>query len=122
MLNGDGMKKIVLTGLMAIACSTSFAAEVPYEQSGNFWLAQCSPKSTSKNSNCAFFVHGLTKGAYGHAVITGSKELFCIPDGATTGQAVDVFYRYLVAHPESRHMDASALAFVAFRDAFPCNK
>ena len=112
--------KRLLTCLTFGACSVAGAAETPYEHSGNFMHAQCSPSAAKQHSNCAFYLSGLTKGAFGQAVLTESKELFCVPLGVTNGQLVDVFYKYLDDHPAQRHMDAAVLAFFSLRDAFPC--
>jgi Rap1a immunity proteins len=49
-------------------------------------------------------------------------KLFCAPSGLTQGQAADVFAKYLIDHPEKRHMAASDLVFSAMVEAFPCPK
>jgi hypothetical protein len=51
-----------------------------------------------------------------------SRQLFCIPNGVTTGQAVQVSLRYLQQHPADLHMDAGDLLYFAFMDAFPCKE
>lgn len=46
---------------------------------------------------------------------------YCVPNGVTTGQATDVFWRYLVQHPEVRHLSAAYLVRTSFRESFPCH-
>jgi len=50
------------------------------------------------------------------------RVLFCVPEGVTIGQMLDVYVEWLHAHPADRHMEASTLFYVATRDAFPCPK
>jgi hypothetical protein len=45
---------------------------------------------------------------------------FCMPQGATYGQAYDIVIQHLDANPATRHMDASKLVRVALRNAWPC--
>jgi hypothetical protein len=43
------------------------------------------------------------------------------PPKAPLSQLVDVFTKWLVDHPEDRHINASALLAAAFVAKFPCN-
>lgn len=49
-----------------------------------------------------------------------SSPVFCLPNGATTGQIYDVVVKHLRDNPASRHQMTSILLLVAMRDNFPC--
>jgi len=49
-------------------------------------------------------------------------ENYCIPAGASLGQAVDVFCKYLKDNPEERHLPASVLAAKSLGLAWPCKQ
>ena len=44
----------------------------------------------------------------------------CLPAGVTVGQAVQVSYKYMKAHPEQLHVPGSGLIYLALTEAFPC--
>lgn len=44
----------------------------------------------------------------------------CRPPGVLVGQSVDIVRKYLVVHPEVRHISAVALIWQALAEAFPC--
>lgn len=50
-----------------------------------------------------------------------TKAKYCVPNGVTAGQLVDIFIQYSNKHPENRHYDASIILIFAFREAFPCS-
>jgi len=44
----------------------------------------------------------------------------CLPEGVTIGQAVQVSYKYMKAHPGQLHIPGSGLIYLALTEAFPC--
>lgn len=46
--------------------------------------------------------------------------MFCVPEKLTYHQAVKVVVKYLTENPDEVHGLNAGLAFLAFRDAFPC--
>jgi hypothetical protein len=44
----------------------------------------------------------------------------CCPANVANGQVRDIAVRYLVAHPETRHLVAGSLVAHALAEAFPC--
>lgn len=53
---------------------------------------------------------------------TDPTKHFCMPDGATTGQAVRVVVKWLEDHPARLHERAIDLVLSALRDNFPCRR
>lgn len=69
---------------------------------------------------CAGFVSGVTN-TLGYARLSSPTTVpICIPDGFTVGQGARVFVKYLSDHPQSLHIEATALAITAYREAYPC--
>jgi hypothetical protein len=51
------------------------------------------------------------------------EKLICIPkDGLSHGVTTEIFARYLVNHPEQRHMPGIVLMGEALKAAFPCKR
>jgi len=74
-------------------------------------------------SNAAFCSGHITGMLDMHAMairVKGMPPPFCVPDSMDVIQAIRVVVRYLQSHPEDLHLDGSALAALALRDAFPC--
>ncbi len=49
-------------------------------------------------------------------------EGYCLPAGASLGQATDVFCKYLKENPAERHKDGAYLVGVSLKADFPCFK
>lgn len=93
--------------------------------SGNFWLVKCSSREKSSQFLCLGFVQGLREGVAFMEMtwteVDGELRPFasvCDSRAVTLDQIRDVFVKYLVDHPESRHERASILFVVALREAF----
>jgi len=54
------------------------------------------------------------------AIALGAIKSYCIPQGATIGQAADVFCKYLKDNPADRHKNAADLVTTALNDAWGC--
>ncbi len=59
---------------------------------------------------------------YISATVPGRTPLYCVPNGVTNTQAVDIVKRHLVATPATRHLAASVLVVTALKEAWPCKK
>lgn len=44
----------------------------------------------------------------------------CLPESVSVGQGIRLTIKWVVAHPEKMHLDATVVAAQALRDAFPC--
>ncbi|HUZ12883.1 MAG TPA: Rap1a/Tai family immunity protein [Caulobacteraceae bacterium] len=74
---------------------------------------------------CVADIEGVVDGMLWAAGFNGSgvtQARFCIPDGVTNFQVVDVVRRFLFTHPELRNDAESALIEDALRGAFPCDE
>jgi hypothetical protein len=88
--------------------------------SGNGLYESCTSESNFEQGVCLGFVKGFIVAI--ELGELGREKLFnfCIPPNVTVGQGVDIFVNYLRAHPESRHLPASAILATALIEAFPC--
>ena len=60
---------------------------------------------------------------HGTATALSSARQICLPvSGTTSGQYVRVLTQYLEANPALLHLPDWALAYAAFRKAFPCRE
>jgi hypothetical protein len=48
-------------------------------------------------------------------------DSICVPEGFRGEQAVLIVLKYLDNHPESLHLDAGGLVWIAIHSAFPCS-
>ena len=116
------MRLRVLVLAAGFLCPASgIAQEFPAFASGNRFLEACTPVQTP-------FCYGYVEGAADafqsvfSAMHLQQHAMFCLPQGATSRQLVDIAINYLSDHPEQRHNAASANVAVALANAFPCPK
>jgi hypothetical protein len=50
-----------------------------------------------------------------------SINYYCIPKNISSQELITVAAEYLRTHPKDLHYSATALIFVAFTEAYPCN-
>ena len=88
---------------------------------GNRLLETCAPVQTP---SCYAYVEGAIDAFQStfSALPMQQHALFCLPQGVTSRQLVDIATNYLRDHPEQRHTVASANVALAFANAFPCPK
>src|SRR5262245_53235215 len=86
---------------------------------GNRLLEVCTPVQTP---SCYAYVEGAADAFQStfSALHIQQHALFCLPQGATSRQLVDIAINYLRDHPEQRDYVASANVARALANAFPC--
>ena len=96
-----------------------FAEEVGAFVSGNRLLEVCDPV---QSPSCYAYVEGATDAFQFtfSALHVQQHALFCLPQGVTSRQLVDIATNYLRDHPEQRHTVASGNVALALANAFPC--
>jgi hypothetical protein len=87
---------------------------------GNHWHRECNGSGDSGKLACLVYVHGVLAGAAGQSTLSSTKPVLCMPENGNNQQYMDVYSQYLQNNPQDRHMDATALMFIAFIKAFPC--
>lgn len=107
--------------------ATPAAAQVPAQiWDGNELYKYCSaqkeksPSYVHAQASCVGYVVGLIDWEYAVAVSQRAKPAFCVKDGMTVQQVVDIVINYLKAHPELRHHNGAWIAGEALRQAVPC--
>lgn len=111
--------------LLAAGC---LAATAVHAMSGNELLQMMNSPYTNEQASAMFYVMGTVEG---HGAISGVVNLspktggsttgmFCIPAGATNGQIRDVVKQHLAAHPETRHLPAASLSYLALMRTWAC--
>jgi hypothetical protein len=58
----------------------------------------------------------------GLGALEQTREGFCTPPTATVADAARAVARYLRDHPDALHFSARILAYMALRQAFPCER
>lgn len=98
-------------GLMAyFVCAFSLPAHAGYFNDGNWLHSQCQEDRVG----CHAYVTGVIDGT--DAV---SPTLYCWPENAKLGQAVDVVKKWLEDNPAIRNMSGSNAVISALKEAFP---
>jgi len=119
---GLPMRLRVLVLAAGILCPASGFAEefqFPTFLSGNKLLEACTPVQLPF---CYGYVEGVADALQStfSALHMQQHALFCLPQGVTSRQLVDIATNYLRDHPEQRHTVASANVALALANAFPC--
>lgn len=85
---------------------------------GNKLYDQCKVRSAI----CTGYIQGAVDAASFYKSWGAPKANFCLPDGVTVGQMIDVTQKFLTEKPELRHLQASSLVVSAMYVSFPCPK
>lgn len=121
-MNARKATALALTVMLSAVISPAMA------ETGNEMISGCTEflKDNTNPGNyfsagvCAGFVTGVTNTLAYARLNNPATVPICIPNGFTVGQGARVFLKYLSDHPESLHIEATALAITAYRDAYPC--
>ena len=118
------MRLLALVFAAGFLCLASgFAQDLfPAFVTGNRLLEICTPVQTPP---CYAYVEGVADAFQSttfSALRMQQNALFCLPQGVTSRQLIDIAINYLRDHPEQRHDVASANVALAFANAFPCPK
>lgn len=89
-------------------------------QTGNGLLDTCRSNDSLLQFTCLAFVKGVVEGSSGALEIGNHTQLICAPDGVTIGQDRDILVKWLVEHPEWRHLSATAAILRSLSSTFPC--
>jgi len=117
------MRLRVLVLAAGVLCPASGSAQdqFPAFVTGSRLLEICTPVQTP---SCYAYVEGVVDALQStfSALRMQQHALFCLPEGVTSRQLVDVGTNHLRDHPEQRHYVASANIGLALANAFPCPK
>jgi hypothetical protein len=102
------MKKLIL--LAALLAGTAHAQFVD----GNRLLERMNDESPAQRMHALGYVLGVLDSFYGSDI--------CPPDNVQAGQASAVVKQWLNINPDKRHLMASAIVFIALRNAWPCKQ
>ena len=113
------MRRLMLITLMAFPLYGN-AADF---ESGNTLKSSCNAAEDEyfSTGRCGGYITGIVDSLNTIEptdAISGFR--FCIPEGVTIGQLVDVWEKWSSEHPELMHVDAASLVASAMADAFPC--
>lgn len=105
-------------GCLAIACFSLASPAGAGFMDGNSLLERCQgDQSDFRKGYCAAYVAGVADSI---PVMPEVSKAVCIPATATLAQLRDVTVHFLEQHPETRHVEASAIVLRALVVAFPC--
>lgn len=104
------MKKIILGGLLSVACVTAQADFL----NGNMLLQRINSPEPQEKSLAIGYVMGISDVA--------QDITHCSGPNVTSGQSRDIVKKFLTARPELRDIEASVLVQVALGEAFPCQQ
>jgi Ssp1 endopeptidase immunity protein Rap1a len=111
--------------LVALGASLPPFAQAQYKSgpdvmSANFWIPKCrSFPESSAFGECGSFIIGLSS-VTGMATNLGATWPFCIPEGVTYQQMLNIVVLYADRHPQMTHLQFGAFIVAALTDAFPC--
>lgn len=111
------MKTLILAALIAFSTTPAYGSL----KNGNELLGECMAteygadtiEEQMRVNSCINYVSGWVDG---HLPLS-----FCIPEGVTLGQLIDVALKDLKENPQTRHEPAGSLLLKSFTAAFPCS-
>jgi hypothetical protein len=110
--------------VVAFLLAFSFHCRNARASTGNEWKDTCDKQNDALEVGfCDGEIKGVIEGLGTGLQTPQSPQRrlpFCMPQGVTQGQAKDVVYKYVVDHPEQRHLNLADLALYALITAFPC--
>jgi Rap1a immunity proteins len=99
--------------VLAILASSVFVT-------GNELLADCTGDIVAQH-RCLAYITGAADGS-NMTQVALENEFLCIPSTVSRAQMKDIVVRYLVDHPDKRHLNAGGITMIALKDAFACEK
>ena len=119
------MKLKILFISLIILCVPIFAFAAVNYVSGNklFELLK-----EIKNPNSTNYIGGGVAIGYLEGIVdstngilnTTSGAKFCVPNGVSANQLIDITYTYFEQNPQLRHFTADSLVAAALQKSFPC--
>lgn len=101
---------------MPMTCFSAFVTGNRLQEMANSNLRIDAGTATDKDYNSVYQLGGYVTG------ISDSfdGEKFCLSDGVSTGQVMDIVGKFSIEHPEIRHLNAKSIVVAALKRAFPC--
>ena len=117
------IKNVAVTGVAFVMSALVHDPAHATFVSGNTLYEYCTAEKGSStyyqdNAYCSGYVIGAVDAMEVSREI--NKKPQCVPTGATRGQVVAVFMKWINDHPEARSYDASALVTIAISTGFRC--
>lgn len=123
LLNRATVLPFALTCLLASPALSNFDLDI-----GTSYYELCNKTQDGEKSagsvNCISWIAGLTEG---HTMIyvinsekAGASQLLWCTEGVIYGQYFEVLMAFLEKYPEQRHNRTAAIAYFAFKQAWPC--
>jgi hypothetical protein len=109
---------LLFTLLLRVSDATPQQASAPSYIDGNKLLGFLS--SPAMEPVGTGFVMGVYDTFSDLQLLGRLKPAICVPRGVTIKQLADITLKHLQDNPAQRHTSASALTWVALRQAFPC--
>lgn len=112
---------VAFIAALAISPPNAIAAQDDDPTSVRGMMEFCSkPQNSSKFAYCMGSVDGVI-GMHGfYSKLAKAVDIFCIPDGVTLIQTVEVFKKWSAANPADWHQKYVVGVSIALREAFPC--
>ena len=108
--------KLAITVAAAMILTASVPAQAYYDD-GNTLLSECS-SSGYEQLSCMGYIEGVSDALDLQRASNSRGQ--CVPVGVTGAQLQAVLIRYLKAHPENLHQDASYMTVMALGEAWNC--
>src|ERR1043165_8563277 len=92
------MRRLLISSA-ALACGMSSAWSQPMTVE-QLWGLCIKPSGTADQISCGAYLLGMTHGLQTGTVYTKRGQPFCIPEGLTSGQAIQMFNRTAAQNPQ----------------------
>jgi hypothetical protein len=116
------MTKFAVAILLLALTVPASAQDTSVQRSANEMLSGCKGFLDDNMTGVSMFYKGRCVGFLAGLVYGVGGEDFCLPKGATTGQAVAVVIKYIEARPERLHEPFGKLALEALTEAWPLKR
>lgn len=121
MLNGDGMKKLMLACMLSLVISPAIADGITGAQIAE-WSDSYDRINDGRSHGTDAMNSGMLMGYVFGASDARAGVLICPSANVSGGQLIAVVQKYVRSHPEKWDKPAGIIVALALIDAFPCQK
>jgi hypothetical protein len=105
---------LAVVALFTMACAAQ-------ADTGNELKSYCTGRSGFDSGRCHGYISGVVEW---QLIIAAAQRMapikYCLPEGVTYGQIVDIVKKFMADNPDKTHWEASVIIHNAVLNAFPC--
>lgn len=114
------MRRLSVVAAICVVALSTPSPSYADDYTGNQMLRDCNQGNDWGSGACFGRIIGSIDGFRVKAMLDKTGLPFCMPDGVTNGQVVDIVVKWVRDQPAKRHYTYEVITGLALKDAFPC--